>query len=284
MIMTLRYGTLCLVALVAVVLLAFENYETWTASPEAVSQKVVSKKAPAKTKESQFAADQKDSRSNPGTAPAVASYIFISEKNPFHPARKEFPIPEVPKVEVKKPIVRPQVTLYGVTLAGNYQSATISYPGRTLQKGERETLTVRLGDQVGEYKVNQIFQDRIALKAEEDSFEVRLYDSGAPKKRSAVKTENKPASVVSTASGSGGTSPEGARPAPGMPPASDASKTTPAQAGATPPPASPPPGARPPATVQTPAVTPPAATPAPAGGAVPNPRTRRFQPTTPSGQ
>ena len=216
--MTLRYGTLCLVALITVVLLAFENYETWTASPEAVSQKAVSKKPTPKTKEPQFAADQKDSRSNPDTAPTtIASYIFISEKNPFNPGRKEFPVPEVPKAEVKKPVVRPQVTLYGITIVGDYQSATISYPGRTLQKGEREALTVRLGDQVGEYKVSQILQDRIGLKTEEDSFEVRLYDSGAPKKRSTVKTENKPTAVVSTASGSGGTSPEGVKPAPRIP-------------------------------------------------------------------
>jgi hypothetical protein len=273
--MTLRHGVLCLLALVTIVLLAFENYETWTARIEPVSQKAGSKKASVKPEGPKSPVDQKDSNARP----SIASYIFIAEKNPFHPDRKEFPVPEVPKAEVKKQIVRPQVTLYGVTIVGDYQSATISYPGRSLQKGEKETTTVRIGDQVGEYKVSQIFQDRIGLKAEEDSFEVNLYDT---KKRTFVKTENKPAAVVSTAPGSAGTTPEGAKPAPGPVGAPETPRVPPLPPGRTPTPA---PGVTPPAAVQVPGGVPPAApsTPGTTPG-IPASRTRRFQPTLPSGQ
>jgi hypothetical protein len=277
--MTLRHGVLCLLALVTIVLLAFENYETWTAPIEPVSQKAGSKKAGVKPEGLKSPVDQK----NPDARPSIASYVLIAEKNPFHPARKEFPIPEAPKVEVKKPIVRPQVTLYGVTIVGDYQSATISYPGRALQKGERETITVRIGDQVGEYKVSQILQDRIGLKTEEDSFEVNLYDNKVPKKRTPVKTENRPAAVVSTAPGPPGTIPEGANPIPRPMGASEAPKVPPLPPGMTPTPSAS--GVMPPAPFQPPGVTPPAATqPPPGAPGVPASRMRRFQPTTPGGQ
>lgn len=193
--MTLRYSVLCLLALFIVVLLALKNYETWTAPLSVPLEKVVSKKPILKPESTPALGDQKDGKASP----SIASYIFIAEKNPFHPDRKEFPIiTETAKPEVKKPVVRPQVTLYGVTIAGDYRSASISYPGRSLQKGERETMTAKIGDRVGDYKLVKILSDRIGLETPEDSFEILLYDARTPKKRVYAKTENKPASVTST--------------------------------------------------------------------------------------
>ena len=275
--MTLKHGVLCLLALVTIILLAFENYETWTARIEPVSQKAGPKKASVKPEGPKSPVDRKDSNAQS----SIASYISIAEKNPFHPDRKEFPIPEVPKVEVKKPIVRPQVTLYGVTIVEDYRSATISFPGKPLQKGEKETLTVRIGGQVGEYRVNQILQDRIGLKTEEDSFEVFLYDMKTPKKRTYVKTENRPAAIVSTAPGSAGTTAEGAKPVPGAVGALGAAKTSPLPPGMAPTRTSSPSGASTPAPTP-PGVAPPAASSIPgAPPGIPASRTRRFQPTTP---
>jgi len=128
-----------------------------------------------------------------GTAPGPAS--SISGKNIFSPERKDFPLPGA---EGKKPIVRPKIILYGVTIAGDYQAASIVNPGRPLRKGERETMTLKIGDKVGEYAVAKILSDRISLEAPGDSFEVLLYDAGMPKKRMEVKTETKPAAVTST--------------------------------------------------------------------------------------
>lgn len=259
--MALRYSVLCLLALFITVLLALKNYETWTTPLSVPSEKAISKKPGVKPESPLAPGDQKDGKA----APSVASYIFIAEKNPFHPDRKEFPIIAEPaKPEAKKPVVRPQVTLYGVTIVGDYRSASISYPGRSLQKGEREIVTVKTGDRVGEYKLAKILEDRIGLEAPEDSFEVLLYDARVPKKRVYARTENKPASVTSTI------------PAPPAPP--EAAKPAPSRAAEAP--GAPVRGAiasAPMPTPVTPAIGPgPAPTPT-------TPRTRRWYGPRPSG-
>ena len=196
--MSLRYGVLCLLALCMIVLLAFKNYGAWTAPPEVVTEKASPKKSSAKPEGPQPPGDPKDAKSSP----SIASYIFVAEKNPFHPDRKEFPViapPSTPPVE--PPPVRPQVSLYGVTIVGDYKSASISYPGRPLQKGEREVMTAMIGDRIGQFQLVRILPDRIGLEHPKDSFEVLLYDTRTPKKRVAVKTENKPAAVTSTVPG-----------------------------------------------------------------------------------
>jgi len=144
-------------------------------------------------------------------------YTALAEKNIFNPERKEFPI--FPTETNKKPLARPQVVLFGVTLAGDYQSASIVQIGRSLRKGEREMLTLKMGERIGEYKLASILPDRITLEAEGDTFEVLLYDTAKPKTRTAVKTESKPVSITSTLPGPTGPSPiEPPRPgAPGVP-------------------------------------------------------------------
>jgi hypothetical protein len=121
----------------------------------------------------------------------VGSNIFIAEKNIFNPERKDFPVQ--PGL---KPVARPQIILYGVTIAGDYQAASIVNPGRSLHKGERETITLRAGEQIGGYKLAQVSPDRILLEGAGDSFEVLLYDSTKMKKRVDAKTENKPTIVT----------------------------------------------------------------------------------------
>jgi hypothetical protein len=122
---------------------------------------------------------------------APGSTSSIAEKNIFNPERKDFPArPGL------KPVARPQIILYGVTIAGDYQAATIINPGRPLHKGERETVTLRIGEQIGGYKLAKISPDRILMEGTEDSFEVLLYDSKSAKRRSDVKTENRQAAVI----------------------------------------------------------------------------------------
>ena len=144
-------------------------------------------------------------------------YTALVEQNIFNPERKEFPI--FPTETIKKPLARPQVVLFGVTIAGDYQSASIVQIGRSLRKGEREMLTLKVGERIGEYKLASILPDRITLEAEGDTFEVLLYDTAKPKTRTAVKTESKPVSITSTLPGPTGPSPiEPPRPgAPGVP-------------------------------------------------------------------
>ena len=187
--MSLKYSILSTAILGISFLLAFENHEIWAQPVEPIPkvQKEVAKPP------------DKRSEPSPPAQPAKAilsaePYTSIAEKNIFSPERKDFPTPG----GTSKPIVRPQVVLYGVTIAGDYQAASVSNPGRPLQKGERETFTVRVGEKIGDYKVTNISSDRITLEAESDRFEVLLYDSRTPKKRVEVKTETKPATITST--------------------------------------------------------------------------------------
>ena len=124
----------------------------------------------------------------------IGSYILISEKNIFSPERKDFP---TTPLEKSKPILRPQVILYGVAIATDYQSATVVNPGRPLRKGERETLTIKIGEKIGGYKLAKILPDRIAMESNGDTFEVLLYDSKKPKKQMEARAETKPEIIAS---------------------------------------------------------------------------------------
>jgi len=109
----------------------------------------------------------------------IFSYQIISEKNIFSPESKDILVQTGSRG--KKPVVWPQIIVHGVTIAGDYQSASIINSGRTLRKGEREPLTLRAGDRIGEYKLAKVLPDRIALQAMEETFEVLLYDPDKPK-------------------------------------------------------------------------------------------------------
>jgi hypothetical protein len=197
--MSLRYGVLCLLLVFVVLLLFLKNYETWTRPIKFIPEKEATKKSGTKIEGSPSIVGQKE----PTT---IEAYVLMAEKNIFSPERKEFPIIKPPTggpvgpdgQPVKKPPVRPKIILYGVTVVGEYQAASLANPGRPLQKGERETFTVKLGERIGEYKLAKITSDRISLEAEGDSFEVLLYDSMTPKRRMGVRTETKPTTVIST--------------------------------------------------------------------------------------
>ena len=202
--MSSKYGFLSFLVLGVLLLLIFKNYEIWTQPIELVPEKNVGKRSQSKPEGKPEVPStlrtQKDSAS-------IKSYIFIAAKNIFSPERKDFPIP---LGNGRKELVRPQIVLYGVTIVGDYQAASVTNPGRPLQKGERETFTVRKGERIGEYKLVKILSDRVTLEAEGDTFEVLLYDSKMPKRRMDVKTDGRPATVTST-------QPIPAGPVPGIP-------------------------------------------------------------------
>ncbi len=186
--MSPRYAVIGLVALCLIFLLILKNYETWTRPIETVPERTSVKKQEAKVENPPAVRPQKVAGiAQPGAA-------IIAGKNIFSPDRRDFP---VQSSETRK-VVRPQIVLYGVTIAGDYQFASIVNPGRRLLRGEREMLSVKVGDKVGDYKLANISSDRITLEAEGDVFEVLLYDPKTPKKRVEVRTETKPAAVTST--------------------------------------------------------------------------------------
>ena len=203
-----------------------ENYKTWTQPIESLSehQETVKKSAP-KAENPSAGGMNKDLTS-------LRSFILISEKNIFSPERKDFPILTVEK---SNPTTRPQVILYGVTIAGDYQAASVVNPGRPHRKGERETMTLKIGEKIGEYKLAEILSDRITMEANGDSFDVLLYDPKVPKKRTDVKPEIKPATVTSTQTSP--TSPTLGVTTPTPPPVSvEATKPSPPREAVAPPP------------------------------------------------
>ena len=190
--MSSKYGFLCLLVLGLLLLLIFKNYETWTQPIEWVPEKNTVKRSQSKPQSKPEVPLTFGSQKNPTS---VKSYVSMAEKNVFSPERKDFP---VLAGNGKKQLVRPQVVLYGVTMAGDYQAASVANPGRALQKGERETFTVKKGERIGEYKLVKILSDRVTLEAEGDTFEVLLYDQSMAKRRSDIRTESKPATITST--------------------------------------------------------------------------------------
>jgi hypothetical protein len=190
--MSSKYGFLCFLALAVLLLLVIKNYETWTEPVEWVPEENTAKRPQTKPENKPEVLSTFGTQKNPST---MRNYASIAEKNIFSPDRKDFP---TPMGAGARQLVRPQIVLYGVTIIGNYKAASIASPGRPLQKGERETFTVKKGERVGEYKLAEILSDRVTLEAEGDIFEVLLYDQSKSKRRSDIRTESKPATITST--------------------------------------------------------------------------------------
>ena len=256
--MSSKYGLLSFLVLALIVLLIFKNYEIWTQPVEWPPEENAGRRPQSKSESRPEGLSTFGTQQNPTS---VKSYVSIAEKNVFSPERKDFPIPMGTGA---RQVVRPQIVLYGVTIIGSYKAASLASPGRPLQKGERETFTVKVGERVGEYKLTEVLSDRVTFEAEGDTFEVLLYDQSKFKRRTDIRTESKPATITST-------QPVPSPPVPGLP-----TPAPPTPSAVVPRPTSP---------VGT--VTPAPAAPAgPAGQALPRPdfprRRPYYPPSTPS--
>jgi len=215
-----KYTVANFLLLIVVVLLGFKNYGAWTHPVEAVPKNETYKGSGQKSGTPPVTPDAQ------GVKDSIVSFKTIPEKNIFSPERKDFPIAPAPTVNPNvRPKARPQVSLYGVAIAEDYQAATITSPGRPLQKGERESMTLKIGEKVGEYRLAKVLPDRITMENGNDSFEVFLYDPNMPKRRADSKTETKPqenATPRAASSPSPGASPapdpSAVSPSPGVPP------------------------------------------------------------------
>jgi len=222
--MSRRFWLINLLLMFILVLLSVKVYEVWTRPNTRGLEPVASKTKPATSSPFVSVGGKKD------TAPAKG-YPSISEKNLFSPERKEFPILSSP--DGRKGSGQPTVVLYGVTLGEDYQAALITNPGRRPERGERETMSVKVGDKVGEYQVAKISADRITLENEVDSFDVLLYDPSQPKKRPAPSTPPPPTTARPTPT------PRTPTPSPGTPPRPVTPSPGASQPSLPPPPASP---------------------------------------------
>lgn len=179
--MSKRFYLINFFLILIIVFLSVKNYKEWThPSPkgkEATAQKQKTNVSSASASMVGLVGGKE--------IPSPANFKQISDKNIFNPERKEYPVPLTPS-DVKKPVVRPNIMLYGVAIGGEFHSAVVNNPGRRIDKGERETMTVMVGDKVGEYTVAKILEDRITMETAEDSFDVLLYDPSRQKKRPVV--------------------------------------------------------------------------------------------------
>ena len=157
------------------------NYETWRHSHSSI--RTVAQE-PEATMENSTKSEASSAIEEPKS---FQPYSIIAEKNIFSSDRKEFAPSGIALAEAPKFSIRPQVILSGVAISDDYQSASVSTPGRPLRKGERETMTLKPGDWIGEYQLAKIAADRITLEAGEDSFEVLLYDPKKAKARVEVR-------------------------------------------------------------------------------------------------
>jgi hypothetical protein len=207
--MSRRFWLINLLLIFILVLLSVKVYEMWTRPNTRGLESVASKPKPVASSLPVSVGGKKE------TAPAKG-FQSISEKNLFSPERKEFPILASP--DGKKGSGRPTVVLYGVTLGEDYQAALITNPGRRPERGERETISVKVGDKVGEYQVAKISADRITLENEVDSFDVLLYDPSQPKKRPVAPSPPiaRPTPTPATPTPSPGTPPRPVTPSPGV--------------------------------------------------------------------
>jgi type II secretory pathway component PulC len=169
-----------------VVFLAVENYGEWTKSAPDGKDATSSKQRVTASPLLASAGGKKE-------IPAPAQFRLISDKNIFSPDRKEFPIPLLS--EVKKPPVRPNLQLFGVVIGEGFHSAVINNPTRRADRGERETMTVKEGEKVGEYTVAKVLPDRITLESTGDTFDVLLYDPTKQKRRPVVSPAPSPPPV-----------------------------------------------------------------------------------------
>jgi hypothetical protein len=91
------------------------------------------------------------------------------------------------KLQWPIPPVRPEVILRGLAIVGQEsRAAMVSGPARKTDKGEPETMIVRVGDRIAGYTVVGIAEDRITLKTQGDSFDVLLHDQARRTNRPAV--------------------------------------------------------------------------------------------------
>ena len=187
--MSIKYGVFCIILSFLILFLAIKSYDAWTHSVEVPPDKGTMKRSEAKVAYPPAILAAKDPSAN-------KTYISIAGKNIFNPERKDFPIAASGPGTSFGAMGRPKIVLYGITLTKDYQSVSIAHTGRPLRKGERELMTLKVGERIGEYKLAKIFPDRVTLETEGDTFEVLLYDPGMPKRRRDVKTESKPASVT----------------------------------------------------------------------------------------
>jgi hypothetical protein len=118
--------------------------------------------------------------------PDMQNFAVVAEKNLFHPERK---IPPEIKDEA---LQKPDVILYGTLITENMRIAYLEdkkAPYSTAGRGQRQ-LTLKKGEKISGYTLQEIDEDRITLVKGDDKIVVRLE---SPDKRKSGEASARPA-------------------------------------------------------------------------------------------
>ncbi len=118
-------------------------------------------------------------------APQMQNFAVVAEKNLFHPERK------IPPEIKEEALQKPDVILYGTLITENMRIAYLEdkkAPYSTAGRGQRQ-LTLKKGEKVSGYTLQEIEEDRITLVKGDDRIVVRLE---SPDKRKSGEASAKP--------------------------------------------------------------------------------------------
>jgi len=128
--------------------------------------------------------------------PSESHYRAVTERNLFSPDRVGF-LPEetepAPETELIK-IPGKKITLYGVILTEDSATALVTNP--EMKFGERRTIWVKSGDQLGSLNVTLIEKESISLTDGKKKYKILLYDQSKRKGRKAVAKKEEPTVVM----------------------------------------------------------------------------------------
>ncbi|HTZ38786.1 MAG TPA: hypothetical protein VMB77_01415 [Syntrophales bacterium] len=121
--------------------------------------------------------------------PDMQNFAVVAEKNLFHPERK------IPPEIKEEALQKPDVILYGTLITENMRIAYLEdkkAPYSTAGRGQRQ-LTLKKGEKVSGYTLQEIEEDRITLVKGDDKIVVRLE---SPDKRKSGDATARPAAAA----------------------------------------------------------------------------------------
>lgn len=171
--------------------------------------------------------------------PQESTYEVIAANNLFWPDRSEHEQKKVkhksrngPKID-KKLLRRlqaalKQINVYGVIITDGHKKALVTdLQKKAVQRGgprrkgvfRRGTRWIKVGDRLGEFRVNDIMEKSVLLAAAGNKYQVFIYDKEKPKRRGAVKKQLGPRVImtgwrVGSVQGTGGTEQKQRQPKP----------------------------------------------------------------------
>lgn len=185
------------VLLAVVAFLGFETYTLWSGGREVAALEQGSDAPVAET--TPKLPVEGSALKRPSTYEAIATENLFSEdrkefipeeETPPETSEKDSEPPAAPPVKLNRDIV-----LYGVVIMNDYKTALISNPEKKKEK-TGNTITVKENDTVGGYTVKSIQRDRIQLAAENDLYEVMLFDDKKPPRETLERNLPKPGKPV----------------------------------------------------------------------------------------